>query len=548
MTKFTFLVRKPSGAWPKEGLPAFVLEQDNWNDYGFQTTYRLSYATLDDKGRVKEDLIGPVKILKKGQTSSDVLLVSKPFFNLDDNYCSVGTSLDYYERLRVLPSKQRKLVLSGLRDLVADPKIEARFRQEEGWSVSLFRDGKDDSYLKLARGLLTGDYRQLPGDDLRFSFALPGWHKPMDFEFTENQPIRQNSATKTGLPERIAILVGRNGSGKSTALARLARIALGTVYEREKAPLSSLGRLEPAALGFPRVVTITFSPFDSFRLPGSDGRDRRKILKELQAGEGRFAFIGLRDIAAEGTRISKSANDAENKDMIDSDRLPVTRLKSIQQLANEFSNYLDRIKERRKSQLFNDVFEVLFADSAFAPYLENGVGKYDPELIRTAFLRSSTGHKIAALVVAGLVATLEPSSLVLFDEPETHLHPPLLAALMDALRRILRNHESYCIVATHSPVVVQESLAKHVKVIRREGSIASANTPKSETFGESIGMITAEVFGLNSEETSFHRVLDKLVMKFTDQEMIEGMFLNGQMSHQARAYVMGQFLAKESKN
>lgn len=548
MTKFKFLVRRPSGTWPKEGLPAFVLEQDNWNDYGFQTTYRLSYATLDDKGRVKEDLIGPVKILKKGQTSSDVLLVSKPFVNLDDTFCSVGTSLDYYERLRVLPLKQRKLVLSGLRDLVADPKIEAQFRQEEGWSVSLFRDGKDESYLKLARGLLTGDYSQLPGDNLRFSFVLPGWRRPIDFEFTENQPIRQNSAVKTGLPERIAILVGRNGSGKSTALARLARIALGTTYEREKDPLSSLGRLEPATLGFPRVVTVTFSPFDSFRLPGSDGRDRRKILKELQAGEGRFAFIGLRDIAAEGTRISKSANDAENKDMIDSDRLTVTRLKSIQQLANEFSNYLDRIKERRKSQLFNDVFEVLFADSAFAPYLENGIGKYAPELIRTAFLQCSTGHKIAALVVAGLVATLEPSSLVLFDEPETHLHPPLLAALMDALRKILRNHESYCIVATHSPVVVQESLAKHIKVIRRDGSIVSANTPKSETFGESIGMITADVFGLNSEETNFHRVLDKLVRKFTDQEMIEGMFLNGQMSHQARAYVMGQFLAKESKN
>lgn len=548
MTKFKFLVRRPSGTWPKEGLPAFVLEQDNWNDYGFQTTYRLSYATLDGKGRVKEDLIGPVKILKKGQTSSDVLLVSKPFVNLDDTFCSVGTSLDYYERLRVLPLKQRKLVLSGLRDLVADPKIEAQFRQEEGWSVSLFRDGKDESYLKLARGLLTGDYSQLPGDDLRFSFVLPGWRRPIDFEFTENQPIRQNSAVKTGLPERIAILVGRNGSGKSTALARLARIALGTTYEREKDPLSSLGRLEPATLGFPRVVTVTFSPFDSFRLPGSDGRDRRKILKELQAGEGRFAFIGLRDIAAEGTRISKSANDAENKDMIDSDRLTVTRLKSIQQLANEFSNYLDRIKERRKSQLFNDVFEVLFADSAFAPYLENGIGKYAPELIRAAFLQCSTGHKIAALVVAGLVATLEPSSLVLFDEPETHLHPPLLAALMDALRKILRNHESYCIVATHSPVVVQESLAKHIKVIRRDGSIVSANTPKSETFGESIGMITTDVFGLNSEETNFHRVLDKLVRKFTDQEMIEGMFLNGQMSHQARAYVMGQFLAKESKN
>ncbi|WP_249584404.1 AAA family ATPase [Pseudomonas viridiflava] len=165
-----------------------------------------------------------------------------------------------------------------------------------------------------------------------------------------------------------------------------------------------------------------------------------------------------------------------------------------------------------------------------------------PKEIRRAFLLCSTGHKIAALVVVGLIATLVPSSLILFDEPETHLHPPLLAALMHALRAILRNHDSYCIIATHSPVVVQESMAKDVKVIRRNGSFTSSATPNSETFGESIGLITSEVFGLNSEATDYHQVLDKLVTRYQDQEDLEDLFLNGQMSHQARAYTMSRRL------
>ncbi len=544
MARFAFLIRKPRGGWPKEGLPAFVLEQDNWNDYGFQTHYRLSYVTLDEKGRVSEDLIGPVKILRAGQSSSDGLLVNAPFSKLDDSFCSVGTSLDYYERLRLLSPKLRRQVLEGLHDVVDNPAIEKRFRHEEGWTVSLFRDDKDDGYLKLARGLLTGDYSQLPGENLQFCFTIPGWIYPIDFDFLSGH-VGSKGTSKSSLPERIAVLVGQNGSGKSTVLARLARVALGTLDEREKEPLTALGQLDPAGIGFPRVITVTFSAFDSFRLPGADGRDRRKILKELESGEGRFAFIGLRDIAAEGTRVSRSSGDEQADALNDADRVPATKLKSIQNLADEFALFLSRVKEKNKADQFDELIETLLQESAFKLLLKRGVSRSTPEQIRRAFLLCSTGHKIAALVVVGLMATLERSSLVLFDEPETHLHPPLLAALMDTIRKILRDQESYCIVATHSPVVVQESLAKHIKVVKRDGSVSSAVPPKIETFGESIGLITADVFGLNSEATDYHGILDKLIRKYPDQSDLEKLFLNGQMSHQARAYTMSRRLQSE---
>lgn len=545
MARFAFLVRKPRGVWPKEGLPAFVLEQDNWNDYSFQTLYRLSYATLDEKGRVKEDLIGPVKILRAGQCSSDRLLVGSPFNQLDDDFCSVGTSLDYYERVKALPTELRRQLLNGLRDVVANPMLIDRFSKEEGWRVSLFRDEKDDRYLLLARGLLTGDYSQLPGDSLRFSFAMSGWLEPTQFEFSGSAGSPYGLFSST-LPERIAVLVGRNGSGKSTLLARLARIALGTVSEREKVPLRGLGVVEPPGIGFPRVITVTFSPLDSFRLPGTDGRDRRKILKELESGEGRFAFIGLRDIAAEGTRVSRSPDNGQSDEFADKDRLSSTRLKSIQQLTLEFERFLVRVRDKGRARQLDSLFESLLEDSAFAPYLERGISSCQPGEIRRSFLLCSTGHKIAALVICGLIATLEKSSLVLFDEPETHLHPPLLASMMHAMRKVLKTHESYCVVATHSPVVVQESLASHVKVVRREGAVTIVKPPKCETYGESIGLITSEVFGLNAEATDYHNILDKLLKKYDEQDELEALFLNGQMSHQARSYVMARRLQAEA--
>lgn len=45
---------------------------------------------------------------------------------------------------------------------------------------------------------------------------------------------------------------------------------------------------------------------------------------------------------------------------------------------------------------------------------------------------------------------------MLIDEPEGHLHPPLLSAFVRALSELLVNRNGVAIIATHSPVVLQE--------------------------------------------------------------------------------------------
>jgi predicted ATP-dependent endonuclease of OLD family len=140
----------------------------------------------------------------------------------------------------------------------------------------------------------------------------------------------------------------------------------------------------------------------------------------------------------------------------------------------------------------------------------------------------------------GLLANIEPRSLVLFDEPETHLHPPLLAALMHSVREILQRFRAFAVVATHSAVVVQETLGRHVVVVRRVGDLTTVSPVTTETFGENIGLIATEVFGLNSEATDFHRVLDVLIKQTDDMESIEKLFLGESMSHQGRGYVLSK--------
>jgi hypothetical protein len=118
-----------------------------------------------------------------------------------------------------------------------------------------------------------------------------------------------------------------------------------------------------------------------------------------------------------------------------------------------------------------------------------------------------------------------------------HLHPPLIAAMMHAVRHLLEAHKGSAIIATHSPVVVQESLASRVHIVRRDGSITSVVDPTIETFGESIGALTSEVFGLNTENTDFSSLLD-LMTVHRDLDEIEKSFAPYGLSLQARAYVM----------
>ena len=549
MVKLHFRITTPKGQHPKDGFPFFVLEQDNWNDYSFQTLYHLTYYSLDSSGQVVNNFIGPVKILKRGQTRTDGIQINADFPQLENDFCSVGQSLDYYERINTLDNAIKDQVFTALNDAVYNPAIADQFKNEDGWAISVFRDQKDAGvrFMSLARGLITGDYTQVPNESMSFSFAVPGWISPIDFKFDAPKEkdsfwIRSNSS----LPERIAVLVGRNGSGKSTLLARLARVAFGTLEERTKPPLSELGILEPSGIGFPRVITIAFSPFDSFRLPGSDSRNKEQVLKEIERGEGRFCFIGLRDLATEGASTSPANNEISNEELFLGDRLVKTHLKSIQQLTEEFVQYIHKIHTQNRHELFQQLVSELFTESPFNSHAQiQSEGSIEDA--KSRFLACSTGHKIALLTVTGLLANIQPYSLILVDEPETHLHPPLLAALMHAIRKIFREYEAFAVVATHSPVVVQESLASHVRIVRREGEMTNVLPVTGETFGESIGLISAEVFGLQTDVTDFHKTLDELVARHGELEKIENLFLNGAMSHQARAYVMSRLCTAKSE-
>lgn len=160
--------------------------------------------------------------------------------------------------------------------------------------------------------------------------------------------------------------------------------------------------------------------------------------------------------------------------------------------------------------------------------------------IGAAFALMSSGHKIVLLTMTRLVETVSDRSLVLIDEPETHLHPPLLGSFIRALSDLLASRNAVAIVATHSPVVLQEVPASCVLMLMRSGQSIRVIRPDDETFAENVSVLTRKVFGLEVEQSGFYKMLRDASIGVTFDTVVDrfGQQIGGEGRALTRAFVV----------
>lgn len=92
------------------------------------------------------------------------------------------------------------------------------------------------------------------------------------------------------------------------------------------------------------------------------------------------------------------------------------------------------------------------------------------------------------------------------------------------------------VVATHSPVVLQEVPRSCAWKLRRSGRRSIVERPTVETFGENIGVLTREVFGLQVTQSGFHKLLQDAVSDGSSYRRVLNRF-GGQLGDEAKAIV-----------
>lgn len=537
---------------------AFLLEENDWDDFGYQTTYHLHASKQLTKG--KPEYLGALRIMKKGQSTTDAYLLdhlykNKAFTELPEDFVSLSMDVDLYMGInRYLETKEERLTVVKALHLILGENSEyfdKSLYKDDCFTSSLLRDGSSLDNFALQKGysLLNSAecYYDLRKESVKVKFEHVS--NAIELHFTS-----VDSDDDARLPNGVVVFIGKNGSGKSTAIYRLAKLMYTDPTQRFRLK-NKVGEIEPNNVGVSKMFLISYSPFDNFILPTSYSKDYIKLLKTGEDVNSRFVFCGIRDIAKEEANIQIGEDtDEEIINRIVEDRKKQTSLKDIETLAMEFSTAMTMVTEDYddKYKMWKEFLEncKINQPSLFDDIQDIGFGASE-EIMRERFMSLSTGHKFFMHTYARLLAYIDDNCLLLFDEPENHLHPPLLSFMMAEIRKILVSSHSVMFIATHSPVILQETFAKNVFVVRKNGNSTLIEQPQIETYGANISAITSEVFDLTTEVTKFHDAISHLYKKWDmeDEVSVERMLvrfeerLGHKLSDQMESYLMNLYIA-----
>ncbi|MGV3581648.1 MAG: AAA family ATPase [Methylophilus sp.] len=495
MTKenLKFLVR--SGKQTLKGSPreVLVLTTDNWNDYGHNVQFHLAY--IDISGN--EERIGTVKILHRTNSDSEPVVVeattilpATEFTELDKKYISLGQEDEYYKTLHEIFAYDAGKVLEALGDIAWRPALAGDFEPTSAFRNAMMRENGAKRSRRFGRAWTLGDEVT---EKLAFTYSctIDGADAPIDVSIAFNG--------KDALPGRVVGIIGRNAVGKTRFMAKLgedlaqiSRTSAERLEEREK-------RFPAGRPLFTRIIAISYSAFDRFKRPPQDASSS-------------YVYCGIRNEKGGLSRTS---------------------------LIDTYHKNLTRIRERGLQSDWIEYMRTILGDLGenLANTLEEEISL--PNSDEEALSLLSSGQSILCHFVTALLAWIQPNSLILFDEPETHLHPNAVASLFVVLTKILKSNDSYAIVATHSPVVIQELPAKRVMVFQRTGNLTTAEPLTLESFGESITELTRHVFGTIEVENLYRTTLRDLAEEETAEEVMKR-FDRG-LSLSAQAYLLAQY-------
>jgi predicted ATPase len=482
--------------------PAVVLRRDSWDDFGYKTTLELMYYSSQKEGGQN---IGHVKIMHDSDSEGYTEFEDTQFNELSGNYCCLGQTTEYYKNIKNL---NLECLLEDLNDCAVSDVIRDKFSNLIGFTTSLLRSSMAEKLLHEAKIIFSSQVTvpQKKEDDFSFKYKiqLPNSREitEMDFNF-ERQEI---------LPFRINALVGKNACGKSQVLSNLALSLSGMGVENK----GEITKFDPASL-FGDVHVISYSPFDTFKdLSQLNGGKVSKA--NIHSGLIPYKFYGIRKL-------------------VNIDGVQAVILKSHEEIKKELNRNYNTILKNNQRDFIKDVFEACLGWKVV-------VG--DPKKVIDNYDNFSSGQKIIIKMITDFLSSVKKDDLVLMDEPESYLHPQGVSNFYHCIKKLLTHTKSYCIMATHSPMIIQETPSKYINIMSEVGSNIRVKKPSSETLGQGLSSIISEVFKIDFDDLSFFDTFKEFKKNDVTLEKLE-LILGNKLDFSAKSYFMSLYEAKDEK-
>jgi predicted ATPase len=408
------------------------------------------------------------------ENGSFISNIPNEFEQLGDKFFSLGQEIEFYEKLKELSANDYEQILTALNDVVFNEDLRYIAQSLEGFDTSLLRNSQ------ARKTLIDGPYIFSDSDEIKpnnlYNFTFETRVEgAKDFHNVNFDFLHDE------IPFRINALIGKNGTGKTYLLANLAN-SLGGISKRES-------KFYPVTPVFSRVIAISYSFFDNFRKPKSN-----RFYS--------YRYCGLR-----------------NK----------TGLMTLKQMERRFEESINFIKHNYPERIIewkNILSKMIDVD--LLNYIEKSP-MYLTEL--------SSGQNMILTTITDLLANIKKESLLLFDEPELFLHPNAISNYTYMLYQILETYNSYAIVSTHSPIIIQSVPSKRVHVLDRVGDYPIVKKLGIESFGADYTQITEEIFGTINTNNVYYENFEALVKRGYNYNYILEKIFNNKLSFNAKIYL-----------
>ncbi|OMF45409.1 AAA family ATPase [Paenibacillus amylolyticus] len=458
--KFYQVGRLSVGDTKRTSYPYVELAYDNWNDFGFETSYTAHYFSSPNK---RLDL-GSVKILHISEPRTRYINEMYEFEELEKgNYCSLGTTMEYYRNVKLLGKRVYNKFFDAMKDIAINKKYYESFKGHQGIRDSFFRSSEAKKTFKSAIQYFGGT-RKDEVFKFQYNYRPPYSQQKieMGFDYTDYN----------FLPHRIYALVGKNGSGKTQFLSQFASALCGGESKE-----NSIEAFDEMPL-FSKVIAVSFSAFDDFEKP-HQGIGNQDIDEEQARKKNNYIYCGI-----------------QGKD---------GKTLSLKEMTNHARAMLDEILlDEEKYKIWKKTLENVFEDEFKTLIIED----YPERLFDS---KLSSGQSILMYTMTSVISNIEYESILLFDEPELHLHPNAISNLIRMMYELLNQFNSYAIVSTHSPLIVQETPSKYIKKMERINNILVVSNLTIEAFGENLSSITEDIFNVRDTESNYMTVFKDAV-------------------------------------
>lgn len=485
-----------------------VPSSDGWNDFGHHT--RVDYRIRMHSAREAVQASGFIGFINPDtdRNGKDLLrqLVSTQgeltvTATTDHRFFTMLPDMEAYRRLvQILDAGDATEALTALNDLVALNEFESTADildlaiQSEVFSLSFIRSS--DSYFayKNAGPILRGLSSEQTGilsPTLAIRFQLPGRQNEHDLRFSFDHSAE--------LPKRIAVVIGKNGVGKSQTLGRIARAAI-----------DGTAALTDGTDGGRPLINrlLAFAPTNEAEsVFPTDKRKRPRIWYQRYS-------------------MNRSRRSRRNDYLSD---LIVQVARSTQMVASKsrweiFTEALSAITKADELHLPTHSTSGAYVPLANLPkgaeqrvlerFASIDVKKEPARVVGGEGYPLSSGELSFLKFAAQVSLHIENGSLLLLDEPETHLHPNFINSFVSLLDGLLEATGSAAIIATHSVYFVREVFREQVTVLSVDSeNLVHAQRPKLRTFGAEVGAISYFVFGEDEPSRLAGEVERRLIAK-----------------------------------